>query len=280
LHGNGAQVGEGLVKSHDVKAISFTGGTATGRIIARTASDTLKKVSLELGGKNPTIIFGDADIDSATDAAIEAAFANQGQICLCGSRILIHQSVYERAKTMLVEKASKLTVGDPLKDTSRMGALVSEAHLNKVLHHIELARKEGGQILTGGSRISLKGRCKDGFFMAPTLIDGLAPSCSANQEEIFGPVATLIPFETEQEAVAVANSTRYGLAASVWTHDLNTANRVAEALQSGIVWINCWMLRDLRTPFGGVKESGVGREGGTHALRFFTEAKNICIKTT
>jgi aminomuconate-semialdehyde/2-hydroxymuconate-6-semialdehyde dehydrogenase len=280
IHGTGPSAGAPLVSHPEVKAISFTGGTATGRIIARTASDTLKKVSLELGGKNPTIIFEDANLEAAADAAMEAAFANQGQICLCGSRILIQKSVYEKVKKMLVQKSKKLKVGDPRKETTRMGALVSEAHLNKVLHHIEVAKNEGGRILTGGHRITMRGRCKNGYFLAPTLIEGLSPLCATNQEEIFGPVATLMPFETEQEAVAMANSTRYGLAASVWTRDLDTANRVSESLQSGIVWVNCWMLRDLRTPFGGVKESGVGREGGTHALRFFTEAKNVCIKTS
>ncbi len=280
VHGAGPSAGAALVAHPDVKAISFTGGTATGKTIAKVASESLKKVSLELGGKNPTIIFDDADLEAASNAAIEAAFSNQGQICLCGSRILIQESVFERVKAKLVNGAQALTIGDPLDPETKIGAIVSRDHLDKILHHIEIARQDGGRVLTGGVRVAQKGRCKNGFFLAPTLIDNLAATCTTNQDEIFGPVATLIPFKTEGEAIQIANGTRYGLSASVWTKDLNTANRVSEALSSGIVWVNCWMHRDLRTPFGGVKESGVGREGGTYALRFFTEAKNVCIKTT
>lgn len=278
VHGTGPRAGAAIVAHPDVKAISFTGGTATGRLISRIASESLKKVSLELGGKNPTIIFEDADLEAASTTAVRAAFSNQGQICLCGSRILIQASVFEQVKAKLIEKTKALTVGDPLESSTDMGAIVSKAHFDKVLHHIELARSEGGRILTGGQRLQVPGRCENGYFLAPTLIDGISHTCSANQDEIFGPVATLIPFETESEAIQVANDTKYGLSASIWTQDLNQAHRVSSKLSSGIVWVNCWMHRDLRTPFGGVKESGVGREGGVHALRFFTEAKNVCIK--
>ena len=279
VHGSGPQTGAALVDHPGVKAISFTGGTSTGKMIAQSAAIQLKKVSLELGGKNPTIIFADADLEVAADAAIEAAFSNQGQICLCGSRILIERSVYDHVKALLVKKASNMKVGDPKKDTTRIGALVSHEHMDKVMGHIDLATQEGGTVLTGGRRLKMKGRCASGNFLAPTLIEGLSASCATNQTEIFGPVATLLPFDSEQEAITLANDSRYGLSASVWTADLNTANRVSDALSCGMVWVNCWMVRDLRTPFGGVKESGVGREGGTYALRFFTETKNVCIKT-
>ena len=280
VHGTGPKAGAAIVAHPKVKAISFTGGTATGKIIAQVASESLKKVSLELGGKNPTIIFEDADLEAAATETIKAAFSNQGQICLCGSRILIQASVYDQIKSKLIDKARALTVGDPQDSSTDLGAIVSKAHFDKVLHHMEIAEKEGGQILTGGKKVSVSGRCKNGYFLAPTLIEGLPPTCSTNQDEIFGPVATLMPFETEKEAIEMANGTRYGLSASVWTKDLNRAHRVSSALSSGIVWVNCWMHRDLRTPFGGVKESGVGREGGLYALRFFTEAKNVCIKTS
>ncbi len=279
VHGSGPSAGAAIVAHKDVRAISFTGGTATGRVIAKSAGEALKKVSLELGGKNPTIIFADANLDEAIDGAVRAGFSNQGQICLCGSRILIERSVYDDVRDRLVEAVSDIKVGDPLLAETKMGAIVSEDHLNKIIHHLSIARSEGGVILCGGERIFLKGRCENGFFFSPTLIEGLAASCETNQEEIFGPVATLLPFDDENEAIQLANGTPYGLAASVWTTNLETAHRVGHELQSGIVWVNCWMPRDLRTPFGGNKNSGMGREGGFHALRFFTEPKNITIKT-
>jgi len=279
LHGRGAGVGSAIVNHPEVKAISFTGGTATGRIIARAAAESFKKVSLELGGKNPTIIFEDANLDEAVDGALRAAFSNQGQICLCGSRILVHSSVYKEVRRRLIEKTSALVIGDPLDAATQVGSLVSKEHLAKVLGMVEQAISEGGRVLVGGKTVLVQGRCASGYFMEPTLIEGLDETCRTNQDEIFGPVATLIPFSDESEAIRIANATKYGLAASVWTNDIHRATRVSEALHSGIVWVNCWMLRDLRTPFGGVNDSGMGREGGTYALRFFTEAKNVCVKT-
>lgn len=278
VHGTGPQTGAAIVAHPEIKAISFTGGTATGRAIASIAAPMFKKLSLELGGKNPAIVFADADFESALSTVARAAFANQGQICLCGSRILVERSLYTRFRDALVEKVAALRLGDPLADGTQQGALVSEQHMNKVLQAISLAKEEGGTILTGGERVHLDGRCANGWFVQPTLIEGLHAGCRTNQEEIFGPVATIIPFDTEQEALAIANSTEYGLAATVWTTNLQRAHRVAEKLHSGIVWVNCWLVRDLRTPFGGVKNSGVGREGGLHALDFFTEPKNVCIE--
>ena len=272
------EAGAALVAHPGIKAISFTGGTQTGRLIGEQAGRDLKKVSLELGGKNPTLVFADADLDEAVDGAARAAFSNQGQICLCGSRILVEQSIYPQFRDALAARVRSLHVGDPSEAMTQVGALVSAAHRDKVLSYIQLAKDEGGHILCGGLSKIVEGRCEKGYFVAPTLLDGLPADCRTNQEEIFGPVATLMPFETEEEAIALANGTQYGLAASVWTSDVNTAHRVGQALESGIVWINCWMERDLRTPFGGVKSSGMGREGGWYALRFFTEPKNICIK--
>jgi len=277
VHGLGAEVGAEIVAHPAVKAISFTGGTATGAAIASVAAPAFKKLSLELGGKNPTIVFEDVDVAGVARNVARAAFTNQGEICLCGSRILVQRTVYDQFRSVLVAETMRMTVGDPLEPTTRVGALVSESHMNKVLSYIDLARAEGGTVLTGGERVLLDGRCADGFFVAPTLIEGLNNSCRVNQEEIFGPVATLIPFDTDDEAIAIANDTSYGLAANVWTQKLDRAHRVAASLHMGIVWVNCWLVRDLRTPFGGMKASGVGREGGTEALRFFTEAKNVCI---
>ncbi|MFZ1731256.1 MAG: aldehyde dehydrogenase [Bacteroidota bacterium] len=278
VHGLGGEVGAAITAHPDVPAISFTGGTETGAAIARTAAPMFKKLSLELGGKNATLVFADCEFDETIDTVLRSAFSNQGEICLCGSRIFIERPLYERFRDAFVVRVREMVVGDPLDDSTGQGALVSEAHMEKVLSYVALAREEGGTVLTGGERVWLDGRCASGWFVSPTVIEGLPFSCRTNQEEIFGPVVTLMPFDAEDSAVAMANSTPYGLAASVWTSDLRRAHRVAAALQTGIVWINCWMLRDLRTPFGGVKQSGVGREGGWEALRFFTEAKNICIK--
>ncbi len=278
VHGYGAKVGQAIVAHPDIPAISFTGGTATGKRIAATAAPMFKKLSLELGGKNPTIVFADCDLEETVKNVVNASFRNQGQICLCGSRILIEASLYKTFKAALVNAVQQIRIGDPLESTTDMGALVSKDHFEKVCRLISQAKTDGGRLLTGGNPVHLTGRCAQGYFLQPTLIEGLDAYCATNQEEIFGPVATLIPFENEAEAIELANATAYGLAASVWTTHLGKAHRVAHALESGIVWINCWMLRDLRTPFGGVKQSGVGREGGFEALRFFTEEKNICIK--
>lgn len=237
-----------------------------------------KKLSLELGGKNPTLVFADCDFEETVENVVRAAFANQGQICLCGSRIYIERSIYDKFKAAFVEKVKALKIGDPLEPSTQHGALVSKPHMDKVLSYIELAQDEGGTILTGGKQVTMKGRCRDGFFVEPTVIEGLDNKCRTNQEEIFGPVCTIMPFDSDEEAIELANGTQYGLASSVWTNDLKRAHRVAKEIEAGIVWINCWLLRDLRTPFGGVKSSGVGREGGLEALRFFTEPKNVCIK--
>jgi len=278
VQGGGPTAGEALVTHPDIKAISFTGSTAVGRHIAARAAGRLLKVSLELGGKNPTIVFPDTDLDRAAHEAARAAFANQGEICLCGSRILVHASIMDAFRERLVAHVSALTVGDPSDAATDVGALVSEAHFRKVCGYLDTARAEGGRVLTGGSAVRVPGRCADGWFVAPTVVDGLAPGCRTNQEEIFGPVATLMPFETEEEALAAANGTDYGLAASVWTDSLSRAHRMAHALDSGLVWVNCWMERDLGMPFGGVKQSGVGREGGRYALDFFSDIKTITVR--
>jgi aminomuconate-semialdehyde/2-hydroxymuconate-6-semialdehyde dehydrogenase len=277
LHGLGPEVGEAMVTHDDIAAVSFTGGTQTGARIAGHVAPKFKKMSLELGGKNPAIVFADADFDDALRTTLRSSFANQGQICLCGSRILVERSIYDAFRDALVAKASKMVAGDPLDPATKMGAVVSENHMNKILSCIERARDEGGSVLCGGNRVFPTGG-ENGFFVAPTVIEGLGPHCATNQEEIFGPVVTLQAFDTEEEALALANDTMYGLAATLWTTDLKRAHRVASKIDSGIVWVNTWLLRDLRTPFGGVKASGLGREGGFEALEFFTEPQNICIQ--
>ncbi|HUR98684.1 MAG TPA: aldehyde dehydrogenase [Pyrinomonadaceae bacterium] len=278
VHGLGPKVGSAIVAHRDVKAISFTGGTKTGEHIARTAGPMFKKMSLELGGKNPNIIFADCDYDTMLETTVRSSFANQGQICLCGSRIFVERPIYEKFKNDLVSRALEMKPGDPLDESTRIGAVVSEAHMEKILSYVELARTEGGTVLCGGSRAQLPGRCSNGFFVEPTVIEGLAHDCRTNQEEIFGPVVSIMPFDSEDEVVGYANSVRYGLSATVWTENLSRAHRVSAAIESGIVWVNCWLLRDLRTPFGGVKDSGMGREGGFEALKFFMEEKNVCVK--
>lgn len=278
LHGTGPSIGNPLTTHPKIKAISFTGGTSTGAHISRVTAGMFKKLSLELGGKNPTLVFADCDFEETVENVVRAAFANQGQICLCGSRIYIERPIYDKFKAAFVEKVKALKIGDPLEPSIQHGALVSKPHMDKVLSYIELAQDEGGTVLTGGKQVTLKGRCRDGFFVEPTVIEGLDNNCRTNQEEIFGPVCTIMPFDSDEEAIELANGTQYGLASSVWTNDLKRAHRVAKEIEAGIVWINCWLLRDLRTPFGGVKSSGVGREGGLEALRFFTEPKNVCIK--
>ncbi len=278
LHGTGGSIGGPITTHPKIKAVSFTGGSATGAHITKATAGMFKKLSLELGGKNPTVVFADCDFDETVSEVVRAAFSNQGQICLCGSRIYIERPIYDKFKATFIEKVQQINIGDPLAASTQHGATVSEDHMNKILSYIELAQQEGGTILTGGKRRTLDGRCKDGFFIEPTVIEGLSNQCHTNQEEIFGPVCTIMPFDTEQEAIKLANGTQYGLASSVWTNDLKRAHRVAKQIEAGIVWINCWLLRDLRTPFGGVKSSGVGREGGLEAMRFFTEPKNVCVK--
>ncbi len=294
VHGLGAKAGGALVTHKDVKAISFTGGTKTGEWIAREAAPRFKKLSLELGGKNPNIIFADCDYETMLETTVRSSFSNQGQICLCGSRIFIERPLYEKFKKDFVERVSQLKIGDPLDKTTNIGAVVSREHLEKVLSYIELAKAEGGTILLGGKSVdlsnetySLKENPKSahpnpksltGWFIEPTIIENLAFDCRTNQEEIFGAVVTLQPFDTEEEVLVYANSVEYGLSSTVWTENLSRAHRIAERIESGIVWINCWLLRDLRTPFGGMKQSGVGREGGFEALKFFTEEKNVCVR--
>lgn len=278
IHGTGTNTGEAIVKHPDIKAISFTGSTRAGERIASLAAPKFKKLSLELGGKNPNIIFADCDWEKMMKTTIQSSFSNQGEICLCGSRILVEESIYEKFKAEFIERTKALTVGDPLDENSKQGAIVSKVHFDKIMRCLDTAKQEGGKILCGGAAVKQEGRCANGYFIQPTVMEGLGPNCQTNTEEIFGPVVTLQSFKTEDEALRLANATQYGLAATIWTQDISKANRVAAKVESGIIWINCWLLRDLRTPFGGVKNSGVGREGGWEALRFFTEAKNVCIE--
>ena len=278
VHGLGGKVGNAIVSHKDIPLISFTGGTVTGKHIASVAAPMFKKLSLELGGKNPNIIFADCDYDKMMHTTMLSSFANQGQICLCGSRIFVERKIYDKFKTDFVAKTKALLIGDPLHENTKIGAIVSEGHQQQILSYIELAQKEGGTVLCGGKKVTLDGDLKNGYYIEPTVIEGLAYDCRTNQEEIFGPVVTITPFDTEEEALMMANSTIYGLASMLWTGDLTRAHRMANHIHAGIVWINCWLLRDLRTPFGGVKASGVGREGGFEALDFFTEPKNVCVR--
>ena len=278
VHGLGSSVGNAITTHPSITAISFTGGTHTGEQIAQIAAPMFKKLSLELGGKNAAVIFKDCNYDEMLKTLVRSSFSNQGQICLCSSRIFIEKPLYEKFKKDFVEKGSRLKVGDPLEDNSDLGAIVSEQQMNKVLSYINLAKQEGGKILCGGERVKLEGPCAGGWFILPTIIEGLSFDRRTNQEEIFGPVVSIIPFETEEEVIRFTNSTKYGLACSLWTSNVSRAHKLAEDIRTGIVWVNCWMVRDLRTPFGGMKSSGVGREGGWDALRFFTEQKNVCIK--
>lgn len=278
IHGLGGKAGQAIVEHAEITAISFTGGTVTGKKIAATAAPMFKKLSLELGGKNPNIIFADCDFEQAVKTSVLSSFSNQGEICLCGSRIFVERSLFDRFVNEFVKRTKELKIGDPLDEANQLGAIVSEGHLKKVLSYVSLAKEEGGKILTGGNQIKISGRCANGYFMEPTVIVGLDEKCRTNQEEIFGPVVTIMPFDTEEEVLGFANCTPYGLSATIWTENLKRAHRVAHQIKSGIIWVNCWLHRDLRTPFGGMKQSGVGREGGWEAIRFFTEAKNICVK--
>jgi aminomuconate-semialdehyde/2-hydroxymuconate-6-semialdehyde dehydrogenase len=278
VHGLGHKVGATITEHPEIPVISFTGGTSTGQQIARVAAPMFKKMSLELGGKNPNIIFADCDFDDALSTTKRSSFANQGQICLCGSRIFIERPIYEKFRDAFVAQTKKMVVGHPLDEKAKLGAVVSKDHMEKVLSYVELAKEEGGTVLVGGKRVVLEGEYANGYYLEPTIIEGLPFNCRTNQEEIFGPVVTIMPFDTEEEVLGYANSTKYGLSSTVWTSNLKRAHRMAANLDSGIVWVNTWLLRDLRTPFGGVKQSGVGREGGFEALHFFTEPKNVCIK--
>lgn len=277
VHGLGGDVGAALSQHPKIKAISFTGSTATGQKIAQAAAPTFKKVALEMGGKNPTLVFADCDFEKTVSEVVRSTFSNQGQICLCSSRILVEESIYEKFKKALIEKIKTFRVGDPSESSTQQGATVSLDHFNKVMSYIELAQREGGKILTGGRRAIIPGRCENGWFIEPTLIEGLANTCRTNQEEIFGPVATLVPFKSEKEALDLANESNYGLAVSIWSESLSRVHRLARLLEFGTVWVNTWMLRDLRVPFGGSKNSGLGREGGKEALHFFTEPKTVCL---
>lgn len=281
VHGTGPGAGQPLVTHPHVPAISFTGGTSTGATLSAAAAPMFKRLSLELGGKNPSIIFDDADIDEALATTLNSSFRNQGQICLCASRVLVHKPIYAKFVERLTAATKALRIGDPFEPATQQGSLNSAAHLGKVAAAVDNARTLGAQVLCGGRKVpkdQLPPRCKEGYFYEPTILAGLDPACVTEQEEIFGPVISVTPFDDEAHALRLANGTRYGLATTLWTSNLSRAHRVAEQLESGIVWINCWMLRDLRTPFGGVKHSGVGREGGQEALRFFTEPKNVCIR--
>jgi len=278
VHGRGPTAGQALVEHPGIKAISFTGGTLTGQQIVRTAGPMFKKLSLELGGKNPNIIFDDCDFEEMIKTTVRSSFANNGQICLCGSRIYIQDKIYDQVRNELVERAQNLLIGDPLDEQTKMGAIVSQNHLDKIYDYIQIAKQEGGTILFGGNKVIGNGNCSEGYYLQPTIIEGLPNDCRINQEEIFGPVVTLQRFTTTEEAISLANGTQYGLSATIWTKDIDKATYVSEKISAGIVWVNCWLLRDLRTPFGGVKNSGVGREGGLEALRFFTEPKNVCIQ--
>ncbi len=278
IHGNGEVTGNAIITHPSIKAISFTGSTTVGKHIAKVAASNLIKVSLELGGKNPAIVFDDCEFDNTITELVRASFSNQGQICLCSSRLLIQQSIYEKFKKAFVAQVKLLQVGNPLLPTTQVGAIVSEQHYNKILNCIATAKQEGANILCGGSSVQLTGDNANGFFITPTVLENLPNNCTTNQEEIFGPVVTLLPFDTELQAIQLANENKYGLSATIWTTDINKANRVANKIDAGVLWINCWLVRDLRTPFGGMKQSGMGREGGNEALRFFTEAKNVCVK--
>lgn len=278
VHGTGMDVGTRISEHPHIRAITFTGSTVTGEKIAAIAAPKFKKLALEMGGKNPTVVFEDCEFERTVSEVVRAAFSNQGQICLCGSRIFVHKTIFDSFVKALVEKTKALKIGDPLLPGTQQGAVVSQAQYEKVLGYVELAKKEGGTILCGGEAARVPGRCENGWFIQPTLITGLSNQCRTNQEEIFGPVAVILPFSSEEEVTAMANDVKYGLSASVFTQNISRAHRMAQNIHSGIVWINTWMNRDLRTPFGGIKDSGMGREGGMEALRFFTEPKTVCVQ--
>lgn len=278
VHGLGSEVGQAIVEHPDIKLISFTGGTTTGRMVAATAAPMFKKLSLELGGKNSSIVFADADMDKAVAGVARAAFLNQGQVCLCGSRILVERNIHDEFVEMLKEHVEDMNLGDPSDENTQLGSLISNEHREKVESYIELAKQEGGTLVVGGKRPELESKFSSGAFLEPTIVTGLSSESRCSTEEIFGPMVVVHPFDSEEEAVVISNATEYGLAGSVWSTDLEKAERVAESIDSGMVWINCWLHRDLRVPFGGTKNSGIGREGGEWSLAFFSEAQNICVK--
>src|SRR5690554_5648940 len=278
VHGLGAKAGDAMSRTEGIKAISFTGGTETGKRIVEVAGTRFKKLSLELGGKNANLIFADCDFEDMLRTTVRSSFSNQGQICLCGSRILVEHSIYEKFKKAFVEKVAAMEVGDPSLPETRMGAVVSASHHEKILNYIAIAKREGGSVLCGGNAIKMKGKLSGGYYIQPTVIEGLAQECRTNQEEIFNPVVTIEPFRNDEDAVTKANATKYGLSCTIWTKDLKRAHKLTSEVEAGIVWVNCWLERDLRTPFRGIKSSGVGHEGGFEAMRFFTEPKNVCIK--
>ena len=276
IHGKGDVVGSAIIKHSDVKAISFTGGTETGKKIVNEAANSFKKLSLEMGGKNAAIIFDDCNYSEMLDTIVKSSFSNQGQICLCTSRLLIESTIYDKFKSELIDRVSRIKIGDPKDDNTEFGAISSKGHFDKILKYIEIAKNEGGKILSGGNPIKIKGRCENGYYINPTIIDSLDNTSIINQDEIFGPVVTLQSFDSEEDAINIANDSVYGLSATIWTENNDKADRISSKIEAGVIWINCWLLRDLRTPFGGMKESGMGREGGDYALDFFTETKNIC----
>ncbi|MDX6746778.1 aldehyde dehydrogenase [Polaribacter sp. PL03] len=277
VHGLGTTTGQAIVEHPNIKAISFTGGTKTGAHIASVAAPMFKKLSLELGGKNPNIIFADCDYEKMLATTVRSSFANQGQICLCGSRILVEEKIYEKFKKDFIKKVSELKIGNPSEENIHIGALVSKEHLEKVKSYIDIAEDEGGKVLFGGNKVTIID-CENGYYLQPTIIEVKSNKCRLNQEEIFGPVVTIMPFKIDEEALQLANDVKYGLSSTLWTNNLKRTMQFSKQLHTGIVWVNTWMLRDLRTPFGGQKASGIGREGGFEALRFFTEPKNICIQ--
>lgn len=279
VHGLGPEVGQSIVEHPNIKAISFTGGTSTGRIVAATAAPMFKKLSLELGGKNATIILDDAPVDDIVDDIVRASFTNSGQVCLCGSRVLIPAKMYDEVSAKFVQGVERLKIGDPLDESTQMGAVISTQHLSKVESYIKLGIAEGGTLLTGGTKAdaNIPGVHPEGAFLQPTVIGGLHHTSRTATEEIFGPVVTLHSYQNEDEAVAMANCTDYGLAGSVWTGDIERGHAFAQRMDTGIVWVNTWLNRDLRTPFGGIKQSGVGREGGIWSMNFFSELTNVCI---
>ena len=276
LNGNGESVGDPLVSHPKIKAVSFTGGTSTGKKIAQNTAISFKKTSLEMGGKNPAIIFADCNYEEMLNSLVKSSFTNQGQICLCSSRIIVEKKVYEKFKIDFVKKVSKIIIGDPIKPETQFGAISSKEHFDKINYYVDLIKEEKGSILFGGKILEINQRCKNGWFLEPTIVEGLGPESRINKEEIFGPIVTLQPFETVQEAINIANQSDYGLSATIWTGDSVRGGEISKKIYAGVIWINCWMLRDLRTPFGGMKQSGLGREGGLDVLHFFTEQKNIC----
>lgn len=276
VHGFGPNSAGGAISEHpDIDAISFIGEPSTGSAIMKAASDSLKKLSYELGGKNPNIIFADADLDEVIDTTIRSSFINQGEVCLCGSRIYVERPAYEKFLEKFSSRVKELKVGDPFEEGTDVGALISKEHYDRVMSYIDIAKEDGGTFLTGGTRPE---GLEKGYYLEPTIITGLDRNSRCVSEEIFGPVVTVVPFDMEEEVIMQANDTHYGLSATIWTNDLKRGHRVAHQIEAGIIWVNTWFLRDLRTPFGGMKHSGIGRTGGMHSLDFYSELSNITIK--